>query len=120
MALHVGQEEADVLCRHIGQRVRPVFEHALVGALRLREMFAAIGRNPRPEDVVVAAFDDVDRVDLDIAEMSDRGGRRLCTRTEGRRYVEPLRAKPDSPRFRLTQFQDSATSGHGVNIGGAD
>jgi len=58
--------------------------------------------NAREEDVMVAAFDHMDRVDLDIAEMLHR--RRCCRRAvaEGRIAVKPLRPHPDplGGRFR--------------------
>ena len=51
----------------------PVFEHALVDALRLLQIGAAIGGDAAVEDVMVAALDHIDGVDLHIAEMLDRG-----------------------------------------------
>ena len=52
--------------------MRPVFEHALVGALGLAQVAAPVVGNPGPQHVVMRALDDVDGVDLDIAEMFDR------------------------------------------------
>ena len=74
----------------------PVFEHALVDALGLAQIGAAIGGNAVPEDVVMAALDHVDGVDLHIAEMLDRGRGRLRPLAERRRRVEPLGAQPDA------------------------
>ena len=65
--------------------MRPVFEDGLVDALGLMEMFAPIGGNPRPQDMMVAALDNIDGVDLHIAEMLDRRRRRLRRVAEGRR-----------------------------------
>ena len=81
--LHRRQEVAEILRRDIGQRMRPVFEHALVRALRLPEIGAVIGRDPGEEDMVMAALDHVDGVDLHIAEMIDgisHGRRALAER----------------------------------------
>ena len=50
----------------------PVFEHALVDALGLPQIGPAIIRDTRIQNMMVAALDDVDRVDLHIAEMFDR------------------------------------------------
>src|ERR1700679_218681 len=46
---------------------------------------------------MVAALDDVDRVDLNIAEMLDSGAGRLRSVAKGRRGVETLRSKPEAP-----------------------
>ena len=77
---HRRQEEAKVLRRHIGQRVGPVFEHAFVDALRLPQIGAAVAGDPAIENMVVAALDHIDGVDLHIAEMRDRGRRRRRAR----------------------------------------
>ena len=99
VAPHGADEEAHVAHRHIGEGVRPVFEHALVETLGPLQMRALIGRDARVEDVVVAALDDVDGVDLHIAEMLDRQPRRLGVVAERRRMVEPLGREPDAARF---------------------
>ena len=74
----------------------PVFEHAFVDALRLLEIGAAIGGDAAIEDVMVAALDHVDGVDLHIAEMGHRLGGRLRALAEWRRRVQPLRPQPDA------------------------
>jgi hypothetical protein len=58
--------------------MRPVFENGFVDALRLAQILAAIAGNAGPENMMVTALDDVDGVDLDIAEMLD--GIRNCLR----------------------------------------
>ena len=65
--------------------MRPVFEHALVAALGLPQIGAAIVGDAGVEDVVVAALDHVDGVDLHIAEMGDRIRDRLRSLAERRR-----------------------------------
>ena len=77
--------------------MRPIFEDAFIDALRVVKIAAPIVRNARPEDVMVAAFDHIDRVDLHIAEMLHRGLRRFGSVAEGRRRIEALSAKPDAP-----------------------
>ena len=62
----------------------PVFEHALVDALGLAQIGAPVGGDAGPQDVVMGALDDVDGVDLHIAEMLDRGGGRLRPLAERR------------------------------------
>jgi len=52
---------------------------------------------------MMAAFDDVDGVDLHIAEMGDRIGHGLRPIAERRRYIEPLRAQPDAAASRLVK-----------------
>ena len=95
--LHVGNEEAEVLRGDIGQRMRPVFEHASVGALGLPQIGAAIIGNAGIEDVVMAALDHVDGVDLHIAEMGDCIRDRDRAGPERRRRIEPLGSNPDTP-----------------------
>ena len=79
----------------------PVFEHGSVDRLRLTQMLAPVIRNARVENLVMAALDHVDGVDLHVAEMRDRGRRRLRTRAERRFLIEPLRAEPDAARLSL-------------------
>ncbi len=76
VALHGGNEETQIACRHVGQRMGPVFEHAFVDALGLTQVRAPIAGDPVPQNMVMAALDDVDGVDLHIAEVLDRGRRR--------------------------------------------
>ena len=64
--------------------------------MRALKIAAPIVRNTRPEDVMVAAFDHIDGVDLHIAEMLHRGLRRRGSVAKRRRRIEALRAKPDA------------------------
>ena len=98
---HRRDEEANILRRHIGQRMRPVFEHALVDALRLAQVRAGIGRDAAIENVMMAALDDVDGVDLHVAEMVHRRRNRLRAGAERLVRIEPLGMQPDvaGPRF---------------------
>ena len=95
--LHGGEEEPDIPGRHIGQRVRPVFEHGLVDALGLMQVRALVAGDARVEDVVVAALDHVDGVDLHVAQVLHGGARRLGPVAERRWRIEPLGAQPDAP-----------------------
>ena len=101
LALHRAREEADVGGRDVGERVGPVFEHGSVDRLRLTQMLAPVIRNAGVENLVMAALDHVDGVDLHVAEMRDRGRRRLRARAERRFLIEPLRAEPDAARLSL-------------------
>ena len=76
--------------------MRPVFEDRLVDGLRLAQVLALVVGNPRVEDLVVAALDDVDGVDLHVAQVLDRGPGRLRPVAKRRGFVEPLRAQPDA------------------------
>ena len=76
--------------------MRPVFEHGLVDALRLTQMVAPVSRDAREQDLVMAALHHIDGVDLHVAEMLDRGARRLGPVAERRCLVEPLGAQPDA------------------------
>jgi hypothetical protein len=77
--------------------VRPVFEHRLVDGLHLVQMLAPVSGNARVEDLVMAAFDHIDGIDLHIAQVLHRGARRLGSVAEWRGFVEPLCAQPDAP-----------------------
>src|SRR5690349_7734801 len=90
----------------------PVFEHALVDALRLLEVAAAIGRDAAIEDVMVAALDHVDGVDLHIAEVLDRGRDRSRSLAERRRHVQPLCLQPDAARQGFGQEVGFGLAGH--------
>jgi hypothetical protein len=81
----------------------PVFEHALVDALGLAQICAPVVGNAAPQDMVVAALDDIDGVDLDIAEMGNGVRHGLRAGTEGCGLIEPLRAQPDAPCFKPGQ-----------------
>ena len=94
--LHGADVKAHGAGRQIGQRVRPVLEHRLVDALGLAQVLALIGRNARVEDMMVAALDHVDGVDLHVAEVLDRGRSRSGPIAERRALIEPLRAQPDA------------------------
>jgi hypothetical protein len=61
----------------------------------MRKVGAVIAGNAGEEDVVMAAFDDVDGVDLHIAEVTDRSLGRGRSRTEWLPGIEPLRPEPD-------------------------
>jgi hypothetical protein len=61
---------------------------------------APVARDARVQDLVVAALDDMDRVDLDVAEVANRGRGCLSAVAERRPLVEPLRAKPEPPGAR--------------------
>lgn len=55
----------------------PIFEHRFIDGLGLDEIGAAVIGNVGEQDVVVAALDDVDGVDLHIAQMGDGSACRL-------------------------------------------
>ena len=57
----------------------------------------------RVQDLVVAALDHVDGVDLHVTQVLDGGTRRLGAGTEGRGFVQPLCVQPQAPRARLRQ-----------------
>jgi hypothetical protein len=74
-------------------------------------MLAPIVRDPRVEDLVVAALDDVDGVDLHVAEVLDRGADRLRASAEWRGFIEALRTQPDATGLGLgKRFQGSLIS----------
>ena len=62
-------------------------------------MLVPVGRDAGVEDVVVAPLDDVDRVDLQVAQVCDRGRRGLGTGAEGLGSVQALGMQPELPRL---------------------
>jgi len=62
-------------------------------------MLAPVGRDAGVEDVVVAPLDDVDRIDLEVAQVCDRGRRGLWTGSEGLGSVQPLGVQPELARL---------------------
>src|SRR5690606_12027446 len=64
-------------------------------------------------DMVVRALDDVDRVDLHIAQMLDGGAGRLRPGAEGRGRVEPLGVEPDAPRAGGLHLDGGSPACHG-------
>ena len=94
--LHVGDEEAEIGDRNIAQRMGPIFEHGLRLRLGEGEIAAPVGGDAVEQDVVVAALDDVDGVDLHVTEMGDSARHRLRPGAEGRGRVQPLRVDPDA------------------------
>lgn len=94
--LHCADIEPQVGGRNVGQRVRPVLEHRFVDGLRQPQVLAPVRRNARIEDVVMAALDHVDGVDLHVAEMPHRRGGRRRPIAERRGAVEPLGGEPDA------------------------
>jgi hypothetical protein len=76
--------------------VRPILENGLVDALCLMQMLAPIRRDARVEDVVMAALDDVDGVNLQVAQVRHRCRSGLRTGAEGFGGVQALGMQPDS------------------------
>ena len=117
VTLHRREKERDVPGRHIGQRVGPVFEDALVDALRLMQMRATIIGNSRPQDMMMAPLDDVDGVDLQIAQMLYGEKGRVPPGAKRRPLIEALGVKPDAPRLHFIERNGVARRlGHGVNL----
>ena len=97
MTLHFRKIERQVARWHIRQGMRPVFKDRFVDGLRLVQMVFAIPRNARPQDVMVAAFDHLDGVDLHVPKMLYRlpdGIGAVARRCERRGLVQTLRTQP--------------------------
>ncbi len=109
---HRRDEEAKIPRRHIGQRMRPVFEDASVDALGLPQVGAPIGRDAAMENVMMAALDHMDGVDLHVAEMIHRRGNGLRPLAKRLARIQPLGMQPDSPGFGLGQGTGNGRAGH--------
>ncbi len=109
---HRRDEEAKIPRRHVGQRMGPVFENALVDALGLPQVRAGVGRDAAVENVMMAALDHMDGVDLDVAEVIHRccyGLRPVAKRLS---CIEPLGVQPDSPGLGFGQGTGVGRAGH--------
>ena len=76
--------------------MRPILENGLVDALRLMQMLAPIRRDTRVENVVMAALDDEDGVNLQVAEVRHRCRRGVWAGAKGFGGVQALGIQPDS------------------------
>ena len=92
--------------------MRPVFEHALVDALGLAQIRAAIFGDTGPQNMVVTALDDVDGVNLHVAEMLHRSRTACGPSPNGGGGIEPLGAQPDVPGRGLGQGMECFGAGH--------
>ena len=80
--------------------MRPIFENGFVDALCLMQMLTPICGDARVEDMVMAALNDIDGVNLQVAQMRHRCGRSLRAGTEGLGGVQSLGTQPDSTGLR--------------------
>lgn len=96
VAPHLADVEGQGTGRDVRQRMGPVLEHRLVDALGLLQVFPPITGDSGEQDMVVAALDDVDGVDLDVAEMCHGGGGRMGPCAEWFHAVEALRTQPQA------------------------
>ena len=110
VAFHRRQKEAQVLRRDVREGVGPVLKNRLIDALGSMQVLAPVVGNSGPQDVVMAPLDHVDRVDLNIAEMSDCCGRRRRAGSEWSWPVEPLGTKPDPPGLSRCEEERRAAS----------
>src|ERR1700704_241546 len=81
--------------------MRPVFEDGLVDRLGLAEGGGVISGKARVEDLVMAAFNHMDGVDLHIAQVLHRRASRGRPVAKRRGFVEPLGAQPDASGVRF-------------------
>ena len=77
--------------------MRPVLENGLVDALRLMQVSPVVARYSRVQNMVMAALDHVDRVDLHITKVLD--GEACCRRSGSEWFanIQPLGSKPNAP-----------------------
>ena len=82
----------------IGTMAHEYLQSYQAHGVRLRDfqIAALIGRDAAEQDVVVAALDDVNRIDLHVAQMFDGGLRGFGAGTEGLALVEPLGVEPEA------------------------
>src|SRR3977135_3813371 len=100
--------------------MRPVFEDRLVDRLCLAQMVALVSGNAREEDLVMAAFDHIDGVDLHIAQVLHRGANRPGPVAKRRGFVEPLGAQPNTSGVGFSEREGlAAFARHGRARGSA-
>src|SRR5262249_9688482 len=97
----------------------PGFEDALVDALGLREIAALVSGNSREQDVMVAALDHVDGVDLDVAELIHGCSHRGWPVAERLPGVEPLCLQPGAAGILARDMDRSGwRAQHGLTLAG--
>src|SRR5262249_60089439 len=64
-------------------------------------MGSLVAGNAREQDVMMAALDHIDRVDLHVSQVLHRSACGLGTVTEWRSALKPLRPQPDAPGASL-------------------
>ncbi len=75
--------------------------------MRLMQMLAPLRRNTRVEDVVMAALDDVDRVNLQVAQVRHGCRRGFRAGAEGFDRVQTLGMQPDSAGLNGSEDEGS-------------
>jgi hypothetical protein len=65
---HAGQAEAVIFHRQVGSSMRPVLENLPLLALGAVELRHLIGRQSRPEHMMVCPFNDRNGIDLNVAQ----------------------------------------------------
>ena len=68
------------------------------------QIAALVGRDAAEQDVMVRALDDVDRIDLHVAEVFDSEARRYRAVAKGRARIEALGVEPDAAGVGDAQF----------------
>ena len=116
VTLHRRNKVAKMFRGHIGQRMGPVFEHALVDTLGMAQVRATIFGDTAPQNVMVTALHDVDGVDLHITEMFHGSRNSLRSIAERRAGIEPLGAQPDAPGRSLGQRVEFLRAGHRASM----
>jgi hypothetical protein len=98
MSLHRRDKEPKISDRYVAECVRPVFEDRFADRLSMRQVLTGIRRNAIEQNVMVASFDDVDRVNLHIAQLFN--GLTNCCRPIAERIpsTESLRMQPNGAR----------------------
>jgi hypothetical protein len=86
--------------------MRPIFENCLVDTLCLMQMLTPIRRNARVENVMMAALDDVDGVNLQVAQVLHRCRRGLLAGAEGFGAIQALGMQPDSPALEGSELDE--------------
>ena len=79
-----------------GERMRPILEHRLLNALDMMQIGPAIVGDAAKQNVVVTTLDNVDRVDLYVSQVLNRGLHGPLASAEGFALVETLGVEPDA------------------------
>jgi hypothetical protein len=102
--LHARLKKAKISCGYISQGMSPILKNRLIATLCFVQMGLVIIGNTRVKNMMVTAFDDTDRVDLNISQMLDDlfGGDAAFAKST--LFMKALCVYPTAPGLSTSHF----------------